>query len=103
VKQFGHLMKQAQKMQSKLMKLQEEAAQMTAEATAGGGMVKATANAKGEIVAIKIDRTVVDPEDVGMLEDLVTAAVNEAVRKAKDIMTTEVQKLTGGLGVPGLF
>ncbi len=103
MKQFGNLMKQAQQMQSKLMKLQEDAGQMTAEAAAGGGMVKVTANAKGEIVAVKIDRTVVDPEDVGMLEDLVTAAVNEAVRKAKEIMAAEVQKLTGGLGVPGLF
>lgn len=103
MKQFGNMMKQAQQMQARLMKLQEEGANITAEAASGGGMVKAVANGRGDLVSLKIEKEVVDPEDVGMLEDLVAAAVNEAMRKAKELMAEEMKKLTGGLKIPGLF
>jgi DNA-binding YbaB/EbfC family protein len=103
VKQHGGIFKQAQQIQARLMKLQEEAESITAEAGAGGGMVTAVANGKGELVSLKIERDVVDPEDVGMLEDLVTAAVSEALRKAKEAMTEEMKKAAGGLNIPGMF
>jgi DNA-binding YbaB/EbfC family protein len=102
MKQFGNLMKQAQQMQARLLKLQEEAGQLTAEATAGGGMVRAVANGRGDLVSLSIEKDVVDPGDVTMLEDLVTAAVNEALRKAREAMSTEMSKLTGGMSIPGL-
>ncbi len=97
------MMKQARQMQDKMAKLQEEMASKTVEAAAGGGMVTATANGAGDIVSIKIEPQVVDPEDVEMLEDLVRAACNEAVRKGKDLMADEMKKLTGGMNIPGLF
>lgn len=100
---LGNLMKQARQMQDKMAKLQEEMASKTVEAAAGGGMVKATANGAGDIVSIKIEPQVVDPEDVEMLEDLVRAACNEAVRKGRDLMSEEMKKLTGGMNIPGLF
>ena len=97
------MMKQARQMQDKMAKLQEEMASRTVEATAGGGMVTARANGAGDIVSIKIEPQVVDPEDVEMLEDLVRAACNEAVRKGRDLMAEEMKKLTGGMNIPGLF
>lgn len=97
------MMKQARQMQDKMAKLQEEMASRTVEATAGGGMVTATANGAGDIVSIKIEPQVVDPEDVEMLEDLVRAACNEAVRKGRDLMAEEMKKITGGMSIPGLF
>lgn len=97
------MMKQARQMQDKMAKIQEEMASRTVEATAGGGMVTAMANGAGDIVSIKIEPQVVDPEDVEMLEDLVRAACNEAVRKGKDLMAEEMKKLTGGMNIPGLF
>jgi DNA-binding YbaB/EbfC family protein len=100
---LGNLMKQARQMQDKMAKLQEEMASKTVEAAAGGGMVTATANGAGDIVSIKIEPQVVDPEDVEMLEDLVRAACNEAVRKGRDLMSEEMKKLTGGMNIPGLF
>ena len=100
---MGNLMKQARQMQDKMAKLQEEMASKTVEAAAGGGMVTATANGAGDIVSIKIEPQVVDPDDVEMLEDLVRAACNEAVRKGKDLMAEEMKKLTGGMNIPGLF
>ncbi len=100
---MGNLMKQARQMQDKMAKLQEEMASRTVEATAGGGMVTAKANGAGDIVSIKIEPQVVDPEDVEMLEDLVRAACNEAVRKGRDLMAEEMKKLTGGMNIPGLF
>lgn len=102
MKNFGNIMKQAQQMQARLAKLQEEAAQMTAEASSGGGMVRAVANGRGELVSLAIEKDVVDPADVAMLQDLVVAAVNEAMRKAREAVAAEMQKLTGGLGLPGM-
>lgn len=100
---MNKMMKQVQQMQAKMAKLQEELAQKTLEATAGGGVVKVTANGKQEIVDINIDPSAVDPEDVEMLEDLILAAVNEALRQVQEMNANEMTKLTGGLNIPGLF
>ena len=100
---MGNLLKQARQMQEKVAKLQEEAASRTVEASAGGGMVNVTANGAGDILSVKIEKQVVDPEDVEMLEDLVRAACNEASRKGREMVAEEMKKLTGGLNIPGLF
>ena len=102
-KGFGNLMKQAQEMQKKLAALQEEMRQRTVEATAGGGMVTVVANGKSEILSLKIDPEVVSRDDVEMLEDLVQAAVNEALRRVQEMMAEEMSKITGGVRIPGLF
>jgi DNA-binding YbaB/EbfC family protein len=102
VKGFGNIMKEAQKLQQQMEALQAEAAQKKVEATAGGGMVTVEANGKQEIVAIKIDPEVINKDDAQMLEDLVLAACNEALRKSRDLMQQELGKLTGGLKIPGL-
>jgi nucleoid-associated protein EbfC len=99
---FGNMMKQAQKLQEQMMALQEEVGKKKVEATAGGGMVTVEANGKQEIVSIKIDPEVVSKEDVQMLEDLVLAACNEALRKSRELVAQEMGKLTGGLKIPGL-
>ena len=96
-------MRQAQALQEKLVRLQEEAAKKTVEATAGGVMVTVVANGKQEIVSIKIDPEVVNPQEVEMLQDLILAAVNEARRKAQDLMAEQMKTLTGGIQIPGLF
>lgn len=100
---MGNLMKQAQQMQQKLAKMQEELAQRTVEASVGGGMVTVMVNGKNEVLRIKIEPQAVDPEDIEMLEDLVMAGVNEALRKAQEMVSTEMSKLTGGMKIPGLF
>lgn len=97
------MMRQAQRLQQKIQKIQEELAQKTVEVTVGGGMVKAVANGKPEIVSIHLEKEVVDPEDVEMLQDLVVAAVNEALARAKEMVEQEMAKVTGGLNIPGLF
>jgi nucleoid-associated protein EbfC len=102
VKGFGNIMKEAQKLQAQMEALQAEVATKTVEATAGGGMVTVQAKGKGELVSIKIEPDVVDPADVQMLEDLVVAACNEALRKSKDMVQAEMGKLTAGLKIPGL-
>ena len=102
-KGMGGLMKQAQKMQQQMVKMQEEMAQRTVSAQAGGGMVEATVNGKGELVGMRIEPDVVDPEDIEMLTDLVVAAVGEAQRRSQDMMQEEMSKLTGGLNIPGMF
>lgn len=100
---MGNMMKQVQKMQKDMAKMQAELEEAEVEASAGGGAVVCTANGKKEILSIKIDEMVVDPEDVDMLEDLVLAAVNEALRAAEEKMEKEMKKLTGGMNIPGLF
>lgn len=100
---MGNMMKQAQKLQQKMMKLQEELAEQAVEATAGGGMVKVVANGKQQILSISIEKEVVDPEDVEMLQDLVTAAVNDALTKSQEMVSSEMGKLTGGMNIPGLM
>ena len=99
---IGKIMKQAQKMQEKMMKMQEELATKTVEAASGGGMVKVVVNGRNEIVSLKIERDVVNPEDIEMLQDLICAAVNEGIRKAQDLIQDEMSKITGGLSIPGL-
>lgn len=102
-KGMGNLMKQVQEMQEKLLEMQEKAGEKTVEASAGGGMVMAVANGRQEVLSVKIDPAVIDPNDIEMLEDLVLAAVNEALRKSREMVTEEMGKLTGGLRIPGLF
>ena len=102
-KGIGNLMRQAQQLHSKMLQVQEEMAAKTAEASAGGGMVTAVANGRQELVSIKIEKEVVNPEDVEMLQDLIRAAVNEAIRKSQEMMTEEMKKITGGLSIPGLI
>jgi DNA-binding YbaB/EbfC family protein len=102
-KGLGNIMKQAQMMQQKMAKLQEELAERTIEATAGGGMVTAVANGKQQIVSLKIEKEVVDPEDIEMLQDLVMAAANEALKKSQEMMQEEMGKITGGFNLPGMF
>ena len=99
---MGNLMKQAQQMQRKMLQMQEDMAHKTVDASVGGGMVMVTANGKSEVLRIKIEPEAVDPDDIEMLEDLILAGVNEALRKAQEMMSEEMNKLTGGLKIPGL-
>jgi nucleoid-associated protein EbfC len=100
---MNKMMKQVQDMQKNMEKVQEEVAQRTVDASAGGGAVKVVANGKQEIISIEIKPEAIDPEDAEMLQDLILAAVNEAVRKSQDMMSQEMGKLTGGMKIPGLF
>jgi DNA-binding YbaB/EbfC family protein len=100
---MGNLLKTAQKLQERMTKLQEELGERTVETSSGGGMVTVVASGKQEIVSIKIDPEVVDAQDVEMLEDLVLAAVNDALVQAKQMATEEMNKLTGGVSIPGLM
>jgi nucleoid-associated protein EbfC len=102
-KGLAQIMKQAQMMQHKMAKLQEDAAQKTAEATVGGGMVTAVVNGKNQVLSLTIKKEAVDPEDVEMLQDLVMAAVNEALVKVQGELAEQMGKITGGLSIPGLF
>lgn len=99
---FGNIVKQAQQMQAKMARLQEELAHKTVEASAGGGMVNAVVSGRHELVSLKIEKDVVNPEDVEMLQDLIVAAVNEGIRKAQEMAAAEMAKITGGLNIPGL-
>ena len=100
---MGGLMQQAQEMQAKLAKIQEELANKTVDAAAGGGMVRVTVNGQFMLASIKVDRSVIDPDEVEMLEDLVRAAVNEGLRRAREMASEEMSKLTGGVKIPGLI
>ncbi len=97
------MMKQAQKMQANMAKLQEELGEKTVEVSAGGGAIKVVITGKQEVKEMVIDPEVVDPDDVEMLQDLLIAAFNEAVRKSQDMVSQEMSKLTGGMKIPGLF
>jgi hypothetical protein len=100
---MGGIIKQAQEMQKRMQKMKKELKDRVVEAGSGGGMVTAFANGAREIVKLKISKEVVDPGDVEMLEDLVVAACNAALKKAEELNQQELQKVTGGLNVPGLF
>ncbi len=102
-KGLAQIMKQAQLMQQKMARLQEEASQKTAEATAGGGAVTAVVNGKNQLLSLTIKKEAVDPEDVEMLQDLVVAAVNEALKKVQEELASEMSKITGGLSIPGIL
>lgn len=97
------MLKQAQKMQQELQQAQEEAKSITAEGSAGGGMVKVVANGDNQIVSITIEKEVVDPEDIDMLQDLVVAACNEALKRVQDSVQAEIAKITGGMNIPGMM
>jgi len=103
MKGLGKMMKQAQQLQAKMAKLQEELAEKTVETSSGGGMVKVVANGRQQLVSIQIEQEVVDPEDVEMLQDLILAAANDALAKAQDMVSGEMSKLTGGMNIPGLM
>ena len=96
------MMKQARKMQEQLVAAQENIAQSTVDASAGGGMVKVTVNGEMQITSLKIDPEALDPEDVEMLEDMITAAVNEALRGVGDLANRQMGAITGGLNIPGM-
>lgn len=103
MRNMQQMMKQMQKMQKQMQKIQEELKEKTVEGTAGGGMVTITLNGHKELVAVKIDPEVVDPDDVEMLEDLIMAAMNDAMKKVEELIQQDMGKLTGGLNIPGLF
>jgi len=103
VKNMVSMMKQAQKLQAKMMEMQTELGHRTVSAQAGGGMVEAVVNGRQELVSLRIDQEVVSPDDVEMLQDLILAAVNEALNRSREMMAQEMSKLTGGLQIPGLF
>lgn len=103
MKGMGDMMKQAQKLQARMLKIQEELAEKTVESAAGGGMIKVVANGRQQIVSIRIEKEVVNPEDVEMLQDLILAAVNDALTKSQEMVAAEMGKLTGGLSIPGLM
>lgn len=100
---MGNILKQAQAMQEQMAKIQEQAAAKTVDGTAGGGIVTVTANGALHVVGVKIDPEVVKSGDVDMLQDLVTAATNEALRKAQAMVAEEMKAVTGGMKIPGLF
>ncbi len=99
---MNSMMKQAQQLQKKMLKTQAELAKKTVEASSGGGMVKVIANGGQKIESIVFEKEVVDPEDIEMLQDLVLAAVNDALNKSQEMVSSEMGKLTGGLNIPGL-
>ncbi len=102
-KGLGNILKQAQQMHTKIAQLQEEMAAKTVEGSSGGGMVNIIMNGKQEILSVRIDPEVVNRDDIEMLQDLITAAVNEAIRKSHEMMQEEMKKITGGLSIPGIF
>jgi DNA-binding YbaB/EbfC family protein len=103
MKGMGKMMKQAQQLQAKMLKMQEELADKTVEASAGGGMVKVVANGRQQVVSLEIEKEVVDPDDVEMLQDLILAAVNDALARSQEMVSGEMSKLTGGMNIPGLM
>ncbi|MCW7752723.1 YbaB/EbfC family nucleoid-associated protein [Desulfobotulus sp. H1] len=100
---MGQMMKQAQKLQQQMEKMQAEMADKTVETSAGGGMVRVVANGKQQILSIHVEKEVVDPEDIEMLQDLLIAAVNDALQKSQEMMSSAMGQLTGGMKIPGLF
>lgn len=100
---INQLIRQMQKIQSRVTELEEELADKTVESSVGGGMVKVVANGRRQIVSITIDKEVINPDEVEMLQDLIIAAVNDALGKTQEMISTEISKITGGIKIPGLF
>ena len=100
---MNKMMKQVQKMQANMLKMQEELSERTVESTVGGGVIKVVANGSQEIVSIDIQPEAVDPDDIEMLQEMILTATNDALQKAKDMVSSEMSKITGGLNIPGLF
>jgi DNA-binding YbaB/EbfC family protein len=103
VKNLGNMMKQAQKLQSKMMEMQEELGNRTVTVQVGGGMVEVVANGRQEVLSLRVDPEVVNPDDTEMLQDLILAAVNDALNRSREMVSDEMAKLTGGMKIPGLF
>jgi DNA-binding YbaB/EbfC family protein len=103
MKDMQGILRQAQQMQESLARLQEELAGKTVEASAGGGMVTVVVNGRQEVVSVRIEKEVVSPEEVDLLQDLVAGAVNEAISRSRKMMAEEMTKITGGMNLPGLF
>jgi len=103
MKDMQGILRQAQQMQERLARLQEELAGKTVEASAGGGMVTVVVNGRQEVVSVRIEKEVVSPEDVELLQDLVAGAMNEAISRSRKMMADEMAKITGGMNLPGLF
>jgi DNA-binding YbaB/EbfC family protein len=100
---MSEIMRQAQDFQQKMSQVQNELADRVATASVGGGMVSVTVNGKNELISIQIEKEVINPEDQVMLQDLIVSAVNEGIKKAQDMAQTEMQKITGGMKIPGMF
>lgn len=100
---LNNLMKQAQKMQKEMARVQEELADERVEASAGGGMVRVTMSGALEVVAVHIDPSALDPDDVELMEDMVAAAVNQALKEAQELGAAKMARVTGGMGIPGLM
>jgi nucleoid-associated protein EbfC len=100
---MNQMMKQAQKMQADMLKAQEDLRDLKVEAAAGGGMVKVTANGQGDILSIEINPEIINPDDADMLQDMVLVAVNDAAEQAKELQSSLMSKMTGGLNIPGLM
>ena len=103
MKNLGNMMKQAQQLQSKMLEMQEELGNKTVTAQVGGGMVEVVANGRQEILSLRLDPEVVNPDDTDMLQDLILAAVNDALNRSREMVSDEMAKLTGGMKIPGLF
>jgi len=101
MKGMGNMMKEAQKLQTRMLKMQEELAEKTVESAVGGGMIKVVANGRNQVVSIRIEKEVVNPEDVEMLQDLILAAVNDALSKSQEMVAAQMSKLTGGSACRG--
>lgn len=103
MKDMEGILRQAQQVQERIARVQEELAGKTVEASAGGGMVTVVVNGRQEVVSVRIEKEVVSPDDVGLLQDLVAGAANEAISRSRKMMADEMAKITGGLNLPGLF
>ena len=103
MKGMKNMMQQAQKLQSKMLKAQDELARKTVEGSAGGGMVKVVATGKQQIMSIELEKEIVDPEDIEMLQDLIVAAANDALNKSQEMVTEQMSSITGGINIPGLM
>ncbi|HIJ59620.1 MAG TPA: YbaB/EbfC family nucleoid-associated protein [Nitrospirae bacterium] len=101
-KMLGDIMREAQKLQGEMQKVQEEAKKKTIEASSGGGMVTVVVNGGGELLSIKLEKDVVNPDDIEMLQDLIVAAVNEGLRRSQEMVNESMSKLTMGMQIPGL-
>jgi DNA-binding YbaB/EbfC family protein len=100
---MSEIMRQAQQMQQKMSRVQNELVGRTVTASVGGGMVSVTVNGKNELLSIRIEKEVINPEDQTMLQDLIVSAVNEGIKKAQDMARAEMSKITGGINIPGIF
>lgn len=100
---MSNIIKQARDFQQKMSRVQEELAQKTVTSTVGGGMLTVSMNGRYELLSVEIEKEVIDPEDPGLLQDLIVSGVNDVMRKAQEMAQAEMSRLTGGVNIPGLF